>query len=393
MKRIVLGVSGSVAAYRAADVARDLMRAGFEVRVCLTDSASEFVRPALFEALTGQPCLGGVFEEPVRGRMAHIDWARAADVLLVVPATANVLAKLAHGVADDMLTTLALAYEGPVVVAPAMNPTMYASEPVQTALGTLRDRGIEVVEPVDGDVACGENGQGKLATNARIVEAAVEAAHTSQALAGRTVLITSGPTRESIDSVRYITNRSSGRMGAALARAAKQMGARVVVVTGPASAAMPAGIEVVRVETAEQMLAAALPYAAGADVIVGAAAVADFRAATAESGKRRRGEGAWHLELTPNPDVLAALASARKPGALVIGFAAEPDAGLEHARAKIASKELDGIAVNDVSRADIGFDVSQNALTLLFADGRTEVSGKQSKAACARWLFECLLRV
>ncbi len=391
MRRVVLGVSGSVAAYRAADLARDLMRASYEVRVCLTDSACEFVRPALFEALTGQPCLQGVFEEPERGRMAHIDWARAADVLLVAPATANVLAKLANGVADDMLTTLALAYDGPVVLAPAMNPSMYAHEAVQGALTTLRERGAEIVDPDEGDVACGESGQGKLASNARIVDAAVEAAHRSTALEGKTVLVTTGPTREPIDSVRYITNRSSGRMGAAVARAAKQMGARVVVVTGPTGAALPAGIEVVRVETAAQMLAACLLHASAADVIVGAAAVADYRPAAAESGKRRRREGSWRLELVPNPDVLQALANARKPGALAIGFAAEPDGELEHARAKIAAKGLDAIAVNDVSRADIGFDAPDNELTLLFAGGGTETSGKRSKAACARWLLERVL--
>lgn len=390
-RRIVLGVSGSVAAYRAADVARDLMRAGFEVRVCLTDAASEFVGPALFEALTGHPCLESVFEEPEAGRMAHIDWARAADVLALVPATANTLAKIAHGVADDMLSTLALAYDGPVVAAPAMNPSMYAHEAVQAALAVLRDRGTQVVEPEDGDVACGENGQGKLASNARIVEAVIEAAHRSGALAGKTVLITSGPTREPIDDVRYLTNRSSGRMGAALARAAKQMGARVVVVTGPTAVALPAGIEVVRVETAEQMLAAALPHAAEADVIVGAAAVADYRPASPEAGKRRSGEGSWQLELVPNPDVVKALAAARKQGALAVGFAAEPDQGLEHARAKIATKGLDAIAVNDVSRADIGFDACRNELTLLFAGGRVEKSGLQSKFECARWLLETVL--
>lgn len=388
-QRVVLGVSGSVAAYRAADVARELMRAGFEVRVCLTDAAAEFVRPALFEALTGQPCLEGVFEEPERGRMAHIDWARSADVLAVVPASANTLAKLAHGVADDMLSTLALAYDGPMVVAPAMNPSMYAHDAVQTALAVLRDRCAEVVEPEEGDVACGEHGQGKLASNARIVEAIVEAAHRSTLLEGQTVLITSGPTREPIDSVRYITNRSSGRMGAALARAAKQMGARVVVVTGPAAAAMPAGVEVVRVETAEQMLAAAMPFAGSADLIIGAAAVADYRPASEEKGKRRSGS-AWSLELVPNPDVLAALAAARKPGALAVGFAAEPDEGLEIARGKIAAKGLDAIAVNDVSRADIGFDGSHNELTLLRPNGEPVASGRRSKLGCAQWLLQSL---
>lgn len=392
-RRAVLGVSGSVAAYRAADLARELMRAGFEVRTCLTDGAQKFVTPALFEALTGQPCLGDTFEEPVRGKMAHIEWARSADVLVVAPATANVLAKLATGLADDMLSTLALAYEGPWVLAPAMNPSMYAHEATQASIRILRARAARFVEPAEGDVACGENGQGKLASIAQIVEAAVEVASVASALEGQTVLLTSGPTREPLDDVRFVSNRSSGRMGAALARAALLMGARVVLVTGPAEAAPPRGAEVVRVETAREMLDAALPFAADADWIVGVAAVADYRPAERVAGKRRRDADAWSLEMVPNPDVLAALAGARRPGARAVGFAAEPGDGLETARAKLAAKGLDAIAANDVSRAGIGFDAESNELQLVLADGTTHASGRRSKLACALWVFETLLAV
>ncbi|HAY15022.1 MAG TPA: bifunctional phosphopantothenoylcysteine decarboxylase/phosphopantothenate--cysteine ligase CoaBC, partial [Fimbriimonadaceae bacterium] len=225
MPTVVLGITGSVAAYRAADLARDLMRAGFTVRACLTEGAQEFVQPALFEALTGQPVLQSAFDEPEPGRMAHIDWARQADLLLIAPATAHTLNRLAAGIADDMLTTIALVYDGPVVVAPAMNPSMLAHPATQASLQTLQERGVVVVDPVGGLVACGEEGQGKLAANETILQTALAAAQQGKALAGQRVLITSGPTQEAIDDVRYLSNRSSGRMGAALAQAALMQGA------------------------------------------------------------------------------------------------------------------------------------------------------------------------
>lgn len=386
-RRVVLGVSGSIAAYRAADLARDLMRAGFTVRVCLTDAAERFVSRELFEALTGQPCLVDVFEEPERGRMAHIDWARSADLLLIAPASANTLAKLGAGIGDDMLTTIALAYVGPVLVAPAMNPAMYASETTQSALRALRNRGAWIVEPAEGDVACGENGQGKLASNAKIVEEALALLKRGDALRGKTVLITSGPTREPIDQVRYLSNRSSGKMGMALARAAIALGAKVHLVTGPTSEAIPFGVDAVRVETALEMLAACQKLWPGCDLGIGAAAVGDYRVEEIAPGKIRRTEGNYSLSLIPNPDILASLAAMGAPGKL-IGFSAEPDEGLEVARKKLAKKGLLAIAVNDVSRSDIGFDSDENELTLLFADGREERSGRMSKTLCAFWLLE-----
>ena len=387
MKRCVLGVSGSVAAYRAADLARELMRRGFEVRVCLTDAAQNFVTPALFEALTGQPCLIDTFEEPERGRMAHIDWARSASILVIAPATANTLARLAHGVGDDMLTTLALAYEGPLLVAPAMNPAMYAQDSTQDALHILQDRGAWIVEPAEGDVACGENGQGKLATIERIAgEAEALSAH-ANLLNGKRLLITSGPTQEALDDVRFLSNRSSGKMGAALVRAALALGADVTVVSGPVSVIYPRLATVVRVSSALEMLEAASAHAKGVDWIIGAAAVADYRPAERVSGKMRRSEAAIELELVPNPDIIAALA-AENPDAKVIAFAAEPSSDVDAAREKLRRKRVHAIAINDVSRSDIGFETADNELTLLFADGRTENSGKRSKLACARWLFE-----
>jgi len=383
---VVLGVSGSVAAYRAADLARELMRQGATVRVCLTDAAQRFVTPALFEALTGQPCLVDTFEEPERGRMAHIDWARWATVVVIAPATANTLAKLAFGMGDDMLTTLALATASPLVVAPAMNPQMYANDANRDALDRLAARAVAVVEPVDGDVACGEHGQGKLASIGQIVDAVLAVVGRSQLLKGKRVLITSGPTQEPIDAVRFVSNRSSGKMGAALARAALLMGAEVTVVTGPVRAALPLQAEVLRVRTAQEMLGAALGRAAEADVIVGAAAVADYRPAEPYAGKLRRSAEGTTLAMVPNPDVIAELAKAA-PQASVIGFAAEPDAGLEIAREKLVRKGLRAIAVNDVSQPGIGFDAEQNALRLVTADG-IEESGVRSKLGCALWLLE-----
>ena len=388
---VVLGVSGSVAAYRAADLARELMRHGCEVRVCLTDSAQHFVTPALFEALTGKPTLQGAFEEPERGRMAHIDWARHADLLLVAPATASTLGRLAHGVADDMLTTIALAYTGPVLLAPSMNPAMYLHEATQASLEILQRRGAFVVEPLEGEVACGEHGQGKLASVSDIVSAAMELLHVRKKLSGKKILITSGPTQEPIDSARYLTNRSSGKMGSALARAALLLGAEVTVVSGPTKQPMPFGATVFNVRTAEEMLAVAEPLAANSDWIIAAAAVSDYRPAVRVEGKIRRSDEALRIELIPNPDIVASLAHAA-PKALVVGFAAEPSSDLEESRQKLVRKGLAAIAVNDISKSGIGFDADENEITLVWADGREASSGQKSKLSCAIWLLEQLIQ-
>jgi len=391
MPTVVLGISGSIAAYRAADLARELMRRGFTVRTCLTDHAQRFVSPALFEALTGQPCLQDSFEEPERGRMAHIDWARQADVMVVAPATANLLTQLAHGYATDMLTTLAVAFNGPLVLAPAMNPSMYASDPVRDAVATLKARAAAFVEPDTGEVACGDQGQGKFADIQRIADAVESVVVKSHRLSGQRVLITSGPTQEPIDAARFLSNRSSGRMGAALARAAKLLGAEVTVVTGPTAVPLPSNVTVVPVRTAQQMLTAALPLARDADWIIGAAAVADYRPAEPATGKLRRGDGPLDLRLVPNPDIIAELARAACPGARVVGFAAEPNEDLATAHAKVARKGLTAIAANDIRRADAGFESATNDLALVLTDGRTFRSGLRGKLACAQWLFETLL--
>ncbi len=387
---IVLGVSGSVAAYRAADLARELMRAGYTVRVCLTDAAQNFVTPALFEALTGQPCLIDTFEEPESGRMAHIDWARSADAILIAPATANTIAKIARGIADDMLSTIAQATTAPLVVAPAMNPQMYASDATTAALQTLKARAAIVVEPAEGDVACGEHGQGKLASIAQIVEAVQTVTSRGQLLKGKKVLITSGPTREAIDDVRFLSNRSSGKMGAALARAALLMGAEVTVVTGPVSIPLPLQAQVLKVMSAQEMLEAAREQAKTADLIIGAAAIADYRPATKTPGKIRRSDANLTLDLVPNPDIIAELAKTSR--AILVGFAAEPSTDIQTAKKKMERKGLHAIAMNDVSNEAIGFETDDNELTLIFATGETKQSGKKSKLACALWLLEEVLK-
>lgn len=386
MAKVLLGVTGSVSAYRAADLARDLMRDGHEVRVCLTRSGAKFVTPHLFEALTGQPCLVDVFEEPEAGRMAHIDWARWADLVLVAPATAHAVNALAAGQAVDMLSTIILATEAPLMMAPAMNPVMWGSEVTQASIKTLAARGVEIIQPETGEVACGEAGTGKLAPNAEILEKVREALGLARILAGKRVLITSGPTREPLDDVRYLTNRSSGQMGSALAKAAQRMGAKVTLIAGPQTAPIPQKVEAVRVQTALEMAEAAVRLAPSADLIIGAAAVADYRPKEKQKGKIRSGGGTWELELTPNPDVLAGAVKAN-PKAVAIAFAAEPDESLEVARAKIVRKGVTAIAVNDISRNEIGFDSPNNELTLLWKDGQTEKSGLKSKYECAAWLL------
>ncbi len=392
MPNLVLGVSGSVAAYRAADLARELMRAGFTVRVCLTDAAQKFVTPILFETLTGQPCLIDAFEEPERGRMAHIDWARQADVLVIAPASANTLNKIAHGVGEDMLTTLALVFEGPIVIAPAMNPSMYANENTQEARRRLDTKGAFFVEPTEGDVIVGETGLGKLAPTQSIVETVLTVSSRAQTLKGKKVLITSGPTQEAIDDVRFLSNRSSGKMGTALAKAALLMGAEVTLVTGPTAQPLPLRAHCIRVHSADEMLSAAVAYAGEADLIIGAAAVADYRPAERIKGKRRSDRENWTLELTPNPDIIAALSKLAKLDAKVIGFAAEPTGDLTVARIKIEKKGLHAIAHNDVSKAGIGFESDENELTLIRKTGDLLSSGRRTKLGCALWLLEELMK-
>ena len=374
--RIALGVSGGIAAYKAAELVRLLQDRDIHVQVIMTQAAQEFVRPLTFAALSGEKVITGMFEEAkaepnIDSAVEHIAVAQSIDTLLVAPATADVLGKFAHGIANDFLSTLYLATTKPVVVAPAMNVNMWNHPATQANLEILRKRGVRIVEPDAGYLACGMVGAGRLAANDSIVAAVMQALGAAQDLAGETILITAGPTREKIDPVRYITNRSSGRMGYALAEAALRRGAQVQLISGPTNLMPPGAVQFMRVETTEQMRDAALERFPQVTIVIKTAAVADYRPRTTAAQKLKR-SGPLALELEPTPDILAELA-ARKTHQLIVGFAAETQDVLENARKKLAKKALDAIVVNDVSHNGIGFDSDHTAVTILTHDEVVEV--------------------
>jgi phosphopantothenoylcysteine decarboxylase/phosphopantothenate--cysteine ligase len=374
--KIVLGVSGGIAAYKAAEIVRLLQDRGIRVQVVMTRAAQEFVRPLTFAALSGEKVITDLFgagaEEPnIDSAVEHIAVAQTIDALLVAPATADVVAKFAHGLATDFLTTLFLATKAPVVVAPAMNVNMWEHPATQANLDTLRKRGVRIVEPGSGYLACGMTGPGRLAENEAIITMVMEALGASQDLSGETVLITAGPTREKIDPVRYLTNRSSGRMGYALAEAALRRGARVLLVSGPTSLPAPGAAEIMRVESAEEMRDAVVRWLPEATIVIKTAAVSDYRPRMAAAQKIKR-SGPISLDLEPTPDILAEVAR-QKGRRIIIGFAAETHNALENARKKLSAKGLDAIVVNDVSQEGIGFDSERNAVTIITDDEVVEV--------------------
>jgi phosphopantothenoylcysteine decarboxylase / phosphopantothenate---cysteine ligase len=369
--KIALGVSGGIAAYKAAEVLRLLQDRGIRVQVIMTEAAQQFVRPLTFAALSGEKVITDMFagagdekgQPNIDSAIEHIAVAQSIDALLVVPATADVLAKFAQGIANDFLTTLYLATTAPVVVAPAMNVNMWNHPATQANLDILRKRGVRIVLPGDGYLACGMTGPGRLAENDVIVAATMEALGASQELAVETVLITAGPTREKIDPVRYLTNRSSGRMGYALAEAALRRGARVLLVSGPTAITPPGGAELTSVESAEQMRQATLKLLPEATIVIKTAAVADYRPKNTADQKIKR-KGAMSLELEPTSDILAEVAR-KKSSQIIVGFAAETENVMENARKKLMTKSLDAIVVNDVSREGVGFDSDRNAVTII----------------------------
>jgi len=375
--KVALGVAGGIAAYKAAEIVRLLQERGIRVQVVMTEAAQEFIKPLTFAALSGEKVITGMFagsgtEQPnIDSAIEHIAVAQSIDALLVAPATADVLAKFAQGIANDFLTTLYLATTAPVVVAPAMNVNMWNHPATQANLDALRKRGVRIVEPGEGYLACGMTGPGRLAENEAIVAAAMEALGASQELTGETVLITAGPTREKIDPVRYLTNRSSGRMGYALAEAALRRGARVLLVSGPAALTPPDAAEITRVESAEQMREAVLKLLPQATIVIKTAAVSDYRPKHTASQKIK-GKGALTLELEPTTDILAEIAR-KKDSQIIIGFAAETENALENARQKLSSKSLDAIVANDVSREGVGFDSDRNAVTIITHDDVIEI--------------------
>ncbi|HZQ91669.1 MAG TPA: bifunctional phosphopantothenoylcysteine decarboxylase/phosphopantothenate--cysteine ligase CoaBC [Terriglobales bacterium] len=394
--KVGLGVSGGIAAYKAAEILRLLQDRGVRVQVIMTRGAQEFVRPLTFAALSGEKVITDLFPAPGRdpdtdAAVEHIAIAQSLDALLVAPATADVLAKFAHGLADDFLTTVFLAATAPVVVAPAMNINMWQNPATRANIALLEKRGVRVVEPGSGYQACGMIGPGRLAGNEAIVGAVMEALGARQDLKGETVLITAGPTREPIDPVRYIGNRSSGRMGYALAEAALRRGARVIVVSGPVAIAPPSGAEIVNVETTEQMRRAVLDRIPEATIVIKAAAVADYRPRAVSGHKLKRSSAELNIELEPTEDILAE-AAAQAGSRLLIGFAAETENVIENARKKLASKKIDAVVVNDVSRKDIGFDSERNAVTIITAEGTTEVP-ENTKFEVAQRVLDAVVRL
>jgi phosphopantothenoylcysteine decarboxylase/phosphopantothenate--cysteine ligase len=375
--KVALGVSGGVAAYKAAEIVRLLQDRGIRVQVIMTRAAQEFIRPLTFAALSGEKVITDLFPGGSDGpanidsAVEHIAVAQAIDALLVAPASADVLAKFAQGIASDFLTTLYLATTAPVVVAPAMNVNMWNHPATRASVEILRKRAVTIVEPDSGYLACGMTGAGRLADNQTIVDATLEALGAAQDLSGETLLITAGPTREMIDPVRYLTNRSSGRMGYALAEAARRRGARVVLISGPVAIPPPSGVELTAVESAEEMRQAVLRLSPDCTIVIKAAAVSDYRPKSAAAQKLKR-SGPMSLELEPTTDILAELAK-RKQGQILIGFAAETENTLENARKKLISKSVDAIVVNDVSREGVGFDSNRNAVTILTEHDVVEV--------------------
>lgn len=396
--QIALGVTGGVAAYKAAELVRRLQQESLEVQVIMTRSAQEFVTPLTFAALTGQKVITDMFagesgaSANVESAIEHIAVAQRIDALVIAPATANTLARLARGIADDFLTTLYLATTAPVIVAPAMNVNMWEHAATQENLRLLRERGVRVVSPEEGYLACGMVGAGRLAGNEAIVQALLEVMGIKRDLERETVLVTAGPTCEDIDPVRYISNRSSGKMGYALAEAARRRGARVILVSGPTALKAPAGVELVSVRTTEQMHHAVLQRAAEATIVVMAAAVADCRPRMQQEQKLKRGSGPASLDLEPTPDILADLAQ-RKGDRLLVGFAAETNDVAANARKKLASKGTDLMVANDVTQEGAGFDVETNIVSIFARDGRELSLPRLSKLDVANRIFDELLQL
>ncbi len=394
--RVTVGVSGGIAAYKAAELVRALQRQAVEVHVVMTASAQRFVQPLTFAALTGHKVITSLWDEwdaaetaPEQNGIDHIAEAQWADVLVVAPATANILAKFAHGIADDFLSTLYLAITAPVLVAPAMNVNMWNHPATQANLETLRQRGVGIVEPGTGELACGMVGTGRMAEPEAIAEAVLNALGRRHDLAGEIVLVTAGGTREALDPVRFIGNRSSGKMGYALAEAARSRGAKVILISGPTGLHAPAHCELVNVTTAEEMRSTVLDRMNEATLVIKAAAVADYRPVAVSAQKLKR-TGPMTLELAPTEDILAEVVRRRRPGQLIVGFAAETENRMENGRAKLLAKGADAIVVNEVAGEGVGLDADTNAAAFLTRATAVELPQMPKRQLADRILDEIL---
>ncbi|SIT00776.1 bifunctional phosphopantothenoylcysteine decarboxylase/phosphopantothenate--cysteine ligase CoaBC [Alicyclobacillus vulcanalis] len=371
-KTILVGVGGGIAAYKSANLCSLLVKRGYDVQVLMTEHATRFIQPLTLQALTKHPVIFDTFAEPNPSEIAHIAVADRAHLYVIAPATANLIAKLAHGLADDMVTTTALAATCPTVVAPAMNVHMFEHPAVQENLEILRRRGTLVLDPGEGPLACGYTGRGRMPEPEDIADVIEAVLHQDRDLEGLSILITAGPTVEDIDPVRYLTNRSSGKMGYALALQAARRGASVTLVSGPTHLKPVPGARMVYVRSTEQMLNAVSEFFPEVDALIAAAAPADFRPARTYEHKWKKSQGPLQLDLVETPDILLAASRLKRPGQVVVGFAAETDAPVDHARKKLVEKHLDFIVVNDVTAPGAGFEVDTNQVTLIGKDGSLE---------------------
>lgn len=386
-KRILLGISGGIAAYKSADLVRRLTERGAEVRVILTSAAQEFITPLTLQAVSGNPVSHSLLDPAAEAAMGHIELAKWADCLLIAPASADVIARLAHGLANDLLTTCVLATAAPVAVAPAMNQQMYKNIATQKNIATLKEHNFHIFGPGVGAQACGDTGAGRMLEPLELVALTEQLFRPVKNLQGMQLTITAGPTREAIDPVRYISNHSSGKMGYALAAAAASMGASVTLISGPVQLATPAGVKRVDVQSAEQMYQAALAAAVKSDVFIGCAAVADYRVADIATDKLKKGTADdLALKLIKNPDIIAAVAALPQHRPFTVGFAAETRNVLDYARQKLLNKRLDMICANDVSKADSGFNSDDNALSIIWRGGEQDLP-KASKTELAKQLI------
>jgi phosphopantothenoylcysteine decarboxylase/phosphopantothenate--cysteine ligase len=377
-KKVALGISGGIAAFKAAEVLRGLQRAGCTVRVAMTKRACEFIQPLTFRALSGSHVIVDDYASDNPDPIAHITFSQTVDLFLIAPATANIIGKFAAGIADDFLTSTYLASTAPVLIAPAMNTSMWHHPATQRNLQQLRADGVHIIEPDEGEMACGTIGPGRLSEPDRIVAAALEILQNSETqdardLAGEHLLITVGATREAIDPVRFLSNNSSGRMGFAIAAAAERRGARVTIVAGATTTAPPANVSLVRVNSAAEMLAAVMSALPEASMFIGAAAVADYRPVERSLRKIKKTKSSVSLELERTPDILREVANSKRDGLLVIGFAAETENVLRNAREKLSTKQLDAIIANDVTQDGVGFDTVTNEVTIISRDRKAPI--------------------
>ncbi len=392
-REVVLGVTGGIAAYKSAEIVSRLRHMGANVHVIMTENAAKFVCPMTFQTLSANPVAVDTFDAPERWNVEHVALAKLAEIFVIAPATANILAKMANGIADDMLSTTVLATKAPVLAAPAMNTGMWTAPATQENIRVLQERGVRMIGPASGILACGDEGAGRMSEPEEIVSAVADILSTARDLCGLKVLVTAGATRERIDPVRFISNDSSGKMGFAIAEAARDRGAEVTAVYGSVSVPLPAGIHAVRIESARDLLDAMMQECPDQDVIIQAAAVADYRPENAENRKIKKQSGKGiTLKLTENPDVAKAVGEIRKPGQTLVGFAAETDHLAENAQRKLQSKNLDMIVANDVTLPGAGFNTDTNIAALITRDGIQELP-LQSKRKLADKILDTILAI